>query len=245
MIQENLFDLTEEQIEMSKTIYNGRVIKCLVAPYHSKRQLEEIVKYTPTTYLFPESEMTTSQAAQFISLVLATKKEDDEIRIITASQSIILDMIDGCVRILTEFDEIVDCPTKTFMANIHDIRYYVLENKHHQKNNEQKAESHKQLNVIIEDINNHSDNNLDMDESKFENYKIKIKMIGEPLIRNKLLEMLSRVRVKRDIVKSSEEVVAELSKLRRKLQKAIDSENFELAKEINEDIKKINYIEKE
>lgn len=31
MIKENLFELTEEQIEMSKTLYNGKIIKCLVA----------------------------------------------------------------------------------------------------------------------------------------------------------------------------------------------------------------------
>jgi hypothetical protein len=131
MIQENLFDLTEEQISMSKTIYNGKIIKCLVAPYHSHRELEELITYTPTTYLFPEREMTSEQALSFISMVISNPKinKDDEIRIITSSQSIILDMIDDCVRILTEHNTVVDCPIKTFMANIHDIRYEVLENK--------------------------------------------------------------------------------------------------------------------
>lgn len=240
MIQENLFDLNEEQISMSKTIYNGKVIKCLVAPYHSHRQLEELIIYTPTTYLFPEKEMTAEQVRSFISLVVANEKitENDEIRIITASQSIILDMIDGSVRILTEFDTVVECPIKTFMANIHDIRYSVLENKHHQKTQEQKSETHSLINTIITDINNHSDNNLEMDEDMYKDYVSKIKIIGEPLIRNKLLEMIRSVNVKKKGLDKKERLHL-LSQLSKKLQKAIDSEDFELAKEINDEIKSI------
>jgi hypothetical protein len=240
MIQQNLFDLDEEQISMSKTIYNGKVIKCLVAPYHSHRQLEELITYTPTTYLFPEKEMTAEQVRSFISIVVANEKitENDEIRIITASQSIILDMIDSSVRILTEFDTVVDCPTKTFMANIHDIRYNVLENKHHQKTQEQKNEAHTLINTIINVINNHTDNNLEMDEDMYKDYVTKIKIIGEPLIRNKLLEMIRSINIKKKGLDKKERLHL-LSQLSKKLQKAIDSENFELAKEINEEIKLI------
>jgi len=205
MIQENLFDLTEEQISMSKTIYNGKIIKCLVAPYHSHRELEELITYTPTTYLFPEREMTSEQALSFISMVISNPKinKDDEIRIITSSQSIILDMIDGCVRILTEHNTVVDCPIKTFMANIHDIRYEVLENKNHKKSKEEKNEAHSLINKIITDINNHVDNNIEMDEETYNDYKTKIKLIGEPLIAQTLLRQIREVTIKKEEVDKS------------------------------------------
>jgi len=48
MIQENLFDLTSDQIDQSKMIYNDKVIKCLVAPYHTYSQLEKLITYTPS-----------------------------------------------------------------------------------------------------------------------------------------------------------------------------------------------------
>jgi protein-arginine kinase activator protein McsA len=241
MIQENLFDLTEEQVSMSKIIYNGKTIKCLVAPYHSHRQLENLITYTPTTYLFPEKEMTAEQVRGFISMVVSNPKikENDEIRIITASQSVILDMIDGCVRILTEYDTIVDCPIKTFMANIHDIRYEVLENEIHQKTQEQKNEAHTLVNKIITDINNCVDNNIEMDEETYNDYKTKIKLIGEPLISNTLLRQLREVNIKTKEV-DKKEMQYTLSQLTKKLQKAIDSEDFELAKQINDEIKLIN-----
>lgn len=240
MIQENLFDLNEEQISMSKTIYNGKIIKCLVAPYHSHRQLEELITYTPTTYLFPEKEMTAEQVRGFISMVVYNTKitENDEIRIITANQNIILDMIDSSVRILTEFDTVVDCPTKTFMANIHNIRYNVLENKHHKKTQEQKNEAHTLVSIIINDINNYRDNNLEMDEDMYKDYVAKITIIGEPLIREKLLEMIRDINIKKKRLDDKERLHL-ISQLSKKLQKAIDSENFELAKEINDEIKKI------
>lgn len=196
MIAENLFDLNKEQIAMSKNVYNGKIIKCLVAPYHSYKQLEKLLTYTPTTYLFPEKEMSTNQARSFISMIVANEKITDEVRIITTSQSIILDMIGSSVRILTEHDTIVDCPIKTFMANIHDIRYSVLENESHQKTQEQKNEAHTLINTIITDINNHSDNDLEMDEDIYNDYVEKIKIIGEPLIKNQLMSQIRRVKVK-------------------------------------------------
>lgn len=53
-ISKNLFDLTEDQEKTSKMMYDGKVIKCLVAPYHSYDQLEKVIPYTKTTFLFPE-----------------------------------------------------------------------------------------------------------------------------------------------------------------------------------------------
>ena len=178
MIKENLFDLTPEQIDMSKNIYNGKIIKCLVAPYHNYNQLEKEVTYTKNTFLFPEREMTSAQCSGFINM-LVKKPSHDEFRVITSNQNIILDMIDGNVRILTEKGDIVDCPTKTFMANIHDIRYYVLENKDHQLSDEEKSESRAICDEIITLVNSP----FTMTKAEYDELLVKINLIGDDLIR--------------------------------------------------------------
>jgi hypothetical protein len=187
MIKENLFDLTPEQIEMSKNIYGGKIIKCLVAPYHNYNQLEKEVTYTKNTFLFPEREMTSAQCSTLISM-LVNSPSQEEFLVITANQNIILDMIDGNVRILTERNDIVDCPTKTFMANIHDIRYNVLENKAHQLSESEKSESNKVIQVLIDKVQEGST----MTKAEYDELITKIKLVGEDLIRGKLLEMASR-----------------------------------------------------
>ena len=186
MIKENLFDLTPEQIDMSKNIYNGKIIKCLVAPYHSYNQLEKEVTYTKNTFLFPEREMTSAQCSGLISM-LVNNPSQDEFLVITANQNIILDMIDGNVRILTEKGDIVDCPTKTFMANIHDIRYYVLENKDHQLSDEEKSEGNKVIQNLIGLVQEGSE----MTKAEYDDLVTKIEMVGEDIIRRKLLQMAS------------------------------------------------------
>lgn len=183
-IKENLFDLTPEQIDMSKMIYNGKIIKCLVAPYHSYNQLEKEVTYTKNTFLFPEREMPSYQCLNLISL-LVNNPAYDEYLIITANQNIILDMIDGNVRILTEKDEIVDCPVKTFLANIHDIRYKVLENKDHQLSEKERSESAKLVQNLVELVQSGSE----MTKVEYDNVCAKIEMVGEKFIRTKLFDM--------------------------------------------------------
>ena len=44
-------------------------------------------------------------------------------------------MIGDNVRIFTQAGNIVPCPIKCLMANIHDIRYNILENKSFQDGN--------------------------------------------------------------------------------------------------------------
>jgi protein-arginine kinase activator protein McsA len=78
-----------------------------------------------------------------------------------------------------------------------------------------------------------------MDEETYNDYKTKIKLIGEPLISDTLLSQLRGVNVKSKEV-DKKEMQYKLSQLTKKLQKAIDSEDFELAKEINDEIKLIN-----
>lgn len=171
-IKENLFDLTQDQIDSSKMIYNGKIIKCLVAPYHSYDQLEKSITYSKTTYLFPEREMSNNNLSKLISMIV-NSSSNDEFRIITSSQNVIIDMIDTSVRILTESGDIIDCPVKTFLANIHDIKYYILDNENHQTSKDQKEHSKKRINDLIKKIQ----------------ICLRCPGIGEPIISNKLNQM--------------------------------------------------------
>ena len=194
-IKENVFDLTEEQIEMSRTIYDGKIIKCLVAPYHSYAELENIIPFTRNTLLFPEREMSLPQIDSLISIIVASPSPEEFI-IITSHQNIILNMIDGCVRILTEGGDVVPCETKTFMANIHDIRYNVLENKAHQLSPAGRAA--KTINgdgpiakgIIQVLIDRVQPGSPPATQEEFDELKAKMELIGEPIIRVKILEML-------------------------------------------------------
>ena len=186
-IQPNLFDLSPEEERMSKMIYNGNIVKCLVAPYHNYQQLEKIVPFTKTTYLFPEREVSLPQLKSLIS-VIAQTPSTEEFRIITINQNIILDMIDGCVRVLTEKGNVVPCPCKTFMANIHNIRYYILENKDHQISPEEKTKSQEKINIIIEKVNKPRE----VSQVEFDALQAEIDLIGEPIISDQLGMMIRR-----------------------------------------------------
>lgn len=183
----NLFELESEQIETSKMMYSGKIIKCLVAPYHSYMALENDIPYTKSTFLFPEREMSAQQVRGFISMIVNSPIQD-EIRIITADQTIIGDMVGGCVRVLTEYDTIVDTDAKTFMANIHDIRYGLLQNPKHQKTQAEKELSKDKIRKIIEKVESGTMNQSEIDEAR--NH---IKIIGEPIIERRLGEMLDEI----------------------------------------------------
>ena len=184
-INQNLFDLTADQEATSKMMYNGKVIKCLVAPYHSYAQLEKIVPFTKTTYLFPEREMSISQVKSLISMIVANPSQD-EFRIITANQNIIIDMVGECVRVLTEGDEVVYTGTKTFMANIHDIRYELLENDDHRLSESDRTQAHNKIQALIDRVNDKSTKISQLDFGKL---ITEIDLIGEPIIKAKLKEM--------------------------------------------------------
>ena len=189
-ILSNLFNLSKEQEDLSRMIYNGKIVKCLVAPYHTYDQLEKIIPFTKTTYLFPEREVPIDKLKSIISSI-AGSPSNDEFRIVTTNQNIIMDMIDGCVRVLTEMGEIVPSPCKTFAANIHDIRYDLLENEVHQIPKDEKDHYRDQINAIIEQINKAK--SISVAESKI--LLKKIELIAEPLIRNSLMDMLeSKIR---------------------------------------------------
>ena len=180
----NLFDLTPEQEALSKSIYEGKVIKCLIAPYHTYPQLEKEIPFSKTTYLFPERETTASQLSGIISMIVSSPIQD-EFRIITTSQSIILDMIDGCVRILTEDGKIVPCPCKTFMANIHTIKYEIFDNESFRKSKVEKSRAISQINILIDKINKTKSFTRD----EYESVAKDVDLIGEETISRKLKKM--------------------------------------------------------
>ena len=185
MIPNNLFNLSQIDINTCKAIYNGKIIKCLVAPYHSYSELEKIIPYSQYTYLFPEREMNLLQITNFIGM-LSNSNINEDILIITSSQNIIINMIDCCVKILTQHNTIVDCPCKTFAANIHDVRYYILENEAHQinKKSDYATDNINDLIKKIQTLNNSStreEKNVLLEQAK---------LVGERIIRTKLIEMI-------------------------------------------------------
>jgi hypothetical protein len=190
--KEGLFELTKEQENTVKMMYNGKLIKCLVAPYHSYSDLESVIPYTKSTFLFPEREMSDGQANSLISNLV--ESDLDNIIIITTHMGIILDMVDG-VHVLTQNGTIVDGKTKTFMANIHNIRYNLLENPKHRNGTEQieKSKGVTEINKIIDKINELNGSSISQEE--YNELKVKVDMIGEDVIRNTLTEMIREISI--------------------------------------------------
>lgn len=193
-LEKGLFKLTKEQEETSKILYNGKIVKCLVAPYHSsERDKYNFISnkiemgYSENVYMFPERNLSEGQTRQFMSLIVNGVQQ--EVLIITASQNIILDMYDGCVRILTEFDKIVDCPEKTFGANIHTINIEILNNKSHKKDNSSPYGS-KFYTVKINDIISKVNAKIDFTQKEYDEIMESIGLIGEDLISNQLGNMM-------------------------------------------------------
>lgn len=218
MLKRNLFDLSEEELALSKTMYNGKIIKCLVAPYHTYDQLKNDIECTPTTYLFPERDAGIQQLSHLISIIVNSDKEG-EFCIVTTNMNVIMDMVDGCVRVLTEECNVVPSPCKTFMANIHTLRYELLENKAHQVSDEKRQEGKEIINVLIKEVNDARENGATRTE--IENLRTKTVMIGEELISNRLLDMILSISIndKYDYI--------ELKKDLKKLSDHANSDKFE------------------
>lgn len=186
----NLFDLTPEQEELSKTIYNGKIIKCLIAPHHTPNTIK--MDYAPNIFMFPEKDMNWTQTKQLVALLVASPSITEAL-IITSSIEIIYDMVDGCCRVLTEMDTIVDCPIKTFAANQHSIRYEILEGTQFKKSEAEKRESHKKINVIIDRVNAAEKTGVTKDE--YDSLLTEINLIGEDIISHRLKEMLNNLKL--------------------------------------------------
>ncbi len=213
-IPNGLFTLTKEQKELSEMIYEGKVIKCLIAPAHTYEELEKVLPYTKTTFLFPEREMTIQQAQNLISMLVA-KPIAEEVLIVTASMEIILNMIDACCRVLTGDGDIVPCPVKTFMANPHDIRYGILSNERYATSKE-KNHAKDLINGMITKINKAKS----FTKAEADVLKAKVDLIGEKLISHKLKEMIDDKTVSLSEVERLEARLEELKKHKKDLEDA-------------------------
>ena len=188
MIESNFIDMSAEDVLMSNSLF-GFTLKCIIAPYHSYEQLKDIVPYTETTFLFPERDvhMSYDKAKGFISMLANRfKNTNAEIRIVTASMSIIGDLPKECTSILKEDGTLVKNPEKTFLANIHSIRLDILESENYRLSSASKNMMQQLVNDLIDKINS----SLPFNKMDYDDVERKIKTIGEPLIGNKLLEML-------------------------------------------------------
>lgn len=217
-IKKNIFELSDEAIEMSKQLYGGKIIKCLVAPFHTYSQLEKEIPFTKTTYLFPEKNLSTAQMSSFISRIVASKT-NNEIVIVTADQNVILDMVDTSVRILTEGGDIVKCPIKTFMANIHSIRYEIFENPDFRLSDKEKSNGVEYANKIITEVNQFE--TKEITQESYDLLQSKVDTIGEDLVRNLLNSKLRGMRVKgkSDVHSTIEELEKKIALLKAGLDK--------------------------
>ncbi len=188
MLKSEIFDLTKEQLDLTKMFYDGKVIKCLVAPYHTAQYFEENLKYAENVFVFPENSIPRDKLGSIIGMIVANPKYKEAI-IITTSNEIITQMIGENVRVFTEAGNIVECPIKCLMANIHDIRYSLLENdifkdsKNVNVSNFGTGFTQALLDKLI--------NTKIKDKKEYELFKSKIELIGERVIRDKMLEMLN------------------------------------------------------
>lgn len=120
----------------------------------------------------------------FVSMLVNSQFE--EIQIITTSVDIIYDMVAVCARVLTEFDTIIDCPTQTFAANQHDIIHTVLNNKNHQLSDLARGNAVKQIQGILDKVTNATS----ITKAEAEEYAKVVKLVGEPLIRNSVMDQI-------------------------------------------------------
>jgi hypothetical protein len=188
-IKANLFNLSPDDIKSSEMMYNGKIIKCLVAPYHTYEELEKIIPYTKTTYLFPEREVPAHKLRSLVDIAV-NSAVTDEIRFVTTNMSVICDMVDPCVRVLTEDGRILPSPCKTFASNIHTIRYELLENKSHQVSEDVKTKAHKSINNLMDELRGLKEKGKSITKAEYDVYAEKIDMIGEPRIKNPMMNML-------------------------------------------------------
>jgi hypothetical protein len=188
MIKSEIFDLTTEQLDLTKMFYDGKVIKCLVAPYHTASYFEENLEYAGNVFVFPENSIPRDKLGTIIGMIVANPTYKEAV-IITTSNEIITQMIGENVRVFTEAGNIVDCPIKCLMANIHDIRYSLLENDSFKdaKGTNVSNFGNEFTQALIEKLRNTEIKN----KKEYDIFKSKIELIGEPIIRNIMMDMLN------------------------------------------------------
>lgn len=187
-----IFELSKEQESTSKMMY-GKVVKCIVTPHHSYNQLEKLIPYTETTYVLPERELTRPQLTGFISMIHASPKKGEHI-IFTTDMNIITDMVDDCVRVLHEDGTLHDCPCKTFAANIHTIKYDILDSEVFKLDKGVKQEHNTAINQLIQDIDAYKGGNA-IPKADYDALESRVEMIGEDIIKGALRNRLHSFKV--------------------------------------------------
>ena len=185
MINKEIFKLEKEQEDFTKIFYDGKVIKCLIAPYHTSEYFEKNLEWADNIYVFPENSIPRDRLSSLIGMIVASPKP--EVIIITTSNEIITQMIGDNVRIFTQAGNIVPCPIKCLMANIHDIRYNILENKSFQDGNSTNISNFGEgfVKSLIDKINT-----TEMTKENYELFKSRIDLVGEKVIRVALMNTL-------------------------------------------------------
>ena len=185
MIKKEIFKLEKSQEDFTKMFYDGKVIKCLVAPYHTAEYFENNLEWADNIFVFPENSIPRGQLSSLISMIVASPKE--EVIIITTSNEIITQMIGENVRVFTEAGNIVPCPIKCLMANIHDIRYNLLENKEFKDGQGNMVGNFGEgfVNSLIQKINS-----TETSKENYELFKSRIELVGEDVIRVALMNTL-------------------------------------------------------
>ena len=191
-ISKSLFELTAEQEQTSISMY-GKVIKCLIAPYHNILNIP--LEPNNETYVYPERDLSIQQRKEIVNVMARSAKT--EIWFVTSDLFIILDMVDCCCRILTPDGKIENVREKTFSANPHSIIYNVLQDdKHVEKYKEDAIDFRTKINTVISAVNEGK-----LTQSEYDKHKAFINLIGEDVIRNKMRSMLNDVEIIRESFK--------------------------------------------
>jgi len=195
-ITKNLFDLTQSQIDSSISMY-GKVIKCLIAPYHNIQNIP--LESNDEVYVYPERDLSIQQRKEMVGVMANSNKK--EICFVTSDLFLILDMIDCCCRILTPDGKIEELYEKTFSANPHTIIYKILQNDVYEKLYKDGVKDYRnKINDIIKVIVDVKT----MTKSEYDKNMAVIELIGEDLIRNKMKSMMRNVTIIREPFKKED-----------------------------------------
>ena len=181
-IKSTLFELSKEEKESSISMY-GKIVKCLVAPYHRYDTIP--LESNNDVYVYPERDLTISERKNLMSII--AKSDKKEIKLVTSDVFIIKDIIKDCIKILKFDGSIISCPVQTFAANEHTILLEVLQND---DDNAQTTIWHNKIYKIMTDLNKKT-----ISKTLYKEYKETIQLIGEDMIRIPLEKMLNKITV--------------------------------------------------
>lgn len=185
-IPKSLFQLTPAEEATSKQFY-GKIIKCLIAPYHHIKTIP--LEPNNEVFVYPERDLTIQQRKEIVSVM--ANSAQPEIRFVTSDVFIITDMVQSCTRILTPDGLIEPTPKKTFSANAHDILLCVLQDdKHVAKYRDNHNRYRDTINTVIRAMEARR-----MTRAQYDANMQIINSIGEPIIANSLKEQMKDVTI--------------------------------------------------